>query len=658
MAAPTTNITWGDIAGGYGRIGIYHALSSTNTETTLTVEVWFWSKYSVSDNLGNALYLDNLASSGSATTDRGGTNIQTKVATGSGWSTSNQVKLTSKSYTWTHTRGTSASTRYIHAKLTGVDRVGATMYASKTVSIPALAKYTISYSANGGSGAPSSQTKYYGKNLTLSSTTPTRKGYIFQGWALTKDNADAGTVYYSAGGTCGKNEDLTLHAVWKAETYTVRYDANGGSGEPSQQSKTYGVTLKLSSTVPTRQNYTFKGWATSASATTATYSAGENYTANSAVTLYAVWELAYTKPRITNFRVFRCSEDDDSIDDSGTSMGYSFDWETDRDVQSIVLTWSPEIEHYISYDVMRAEDANGTSGSGYMPAALPGFSLETTYKFTLTVRDGDGDCYSVAFATLSGANYAIDFKPPSGNEQGGVAFGKPAELSGVLDVDLKAYFRKGLVPVVLPPETDLDTVTDPNTYVGANLTEYEYSCTSSGLPFTTGSFSLEVSAMGNTGQIKQRITYCHKTASRVWERLYHSTDGVMSWGDWVCVSDFDGQLLWQGGWYMSASQTANLNERVSKQRSGIVLVFSEYEGGVQDYGFTTFYIPKYMVAKYSNNTYNFVMSGGLFYHMACKTIVITDTQIIGHDFNIGTGTGDTGIVYDNKKFVLRYVIGI
>ena len=43
--------------------------------------------------------------------------------------------------------------------------------------------YTVSYNANGGSGAPSSQAKQYDKTLTLSSIKPTRAGYTFKGWA-------------------------------------------------------------------------------------------------------------------------------------------------------------------------------------------------------------------------------------------------------------------------------------------------------------------------------------------------------------------------------------------------------------------------------------------------------------------------------------------
>ena len=73
-------------------------------------------------------------------------------------------------------------------------------------------------------------------------------------------------------------------------TYTVSYDANGGSGAPASQTKTKDVALTLSSTKPTRTGYMFLGWAASKTATSAQYQPGGSYTANAAVTLYAVWK--------------------------------------------------------------------------------------------------------------------------------------------------------------------------------------------------------------------------------------------------------------------------------------------------------------------------------------------------------------------------------
>ncbi|MCR5530334.1 MAG: InlB B-repeat-containing protein [Lachnospiraceae bacterium] len=147
-------------------------------------------------------------------------------------------------------------------------------------------EYLVVFDANGGSGAPGNQTKVHGKNLTLSSTKPSRTGYTFKGWATSA----SGSVSYSAGGTYSNNASIRLYAVWSINTYSVSYNANGGSGAPGSQTKTYGVNLTLSTTKPTRTGYTFQGWATSASGSVA-YAAGATYTSNSAVTLYAVWKI-------------------------------------------------------------------------------------------------------------------------------------------------------------------------------------------------------------------------------------------------------------------------------------------------------------------------------------------------------------------------------
>jgi len=78
--------------------------------------------------------------------------------------------------------------------------------------------------------------------------------------------------------------------------YTIKYNANGGSGAPSNTTATASTTSKsitLSSTVPTRSGYTFLGWSTSSSATSASYQAGTAYSFNYGTTqLYAVWKQA------------------------------------------------------------------------------------------------------------------------------------------------------------------------------------------------------------------------------------------------------------------------------------------------------------------------------------------------------------------------------
>ena len=118
-----------------------------------------------------------------------------------------------------------------------------------------------------------------------SGTAPATDGkiYTFLGWYTL---AAGGQRAYTA----DKDEQM-LYAQWEETlvTYTVTFDANGGSGAPSPATKTHGVALTLPDTKPTRSEYVFRGWAETQGATTAQYKAGGSYTSNGDVTLYAVW---------------------------------------------------------------------------------------------------------------------------------------------------------------------------------------------------------------------------------------------------------------------------------------------------------------------------------------------------------------------------------
>lgn len=410
MAAPS-NTVWGSVVGGYGRIGISVTFTDTATTRKADIGVWFWSKYSVSDQY-NTLYYDRKLTSGTATTNRGNVSISTTVDSGSGWSTSNQVKIWSDSHTYT--LGTSASTIYLSAKLETVERVGGITYASRSFTVPALASYKVSYNANGGNGAPSAQTKYYGKTLILSSTKPTRTGYSFKGWATSA----SGSVAYASGASYTANAAVTLYAVWQKITYAVKYNANGGTGAPSNQTKTYGVNLTLSSAKPTRASYvdengstvsyTFKGWATSASSSTVAYKAGATYTANASITLYAVWQVTTTvmtydivyvtgdgtnvasqeKTKGTSITLsttiptrngFAFSKWNTASDGSGTSYNAGATYSTDADL-ILYAIWTPWT-HTVNFNI------NG--GSGSVPSSFTKTGgVDVILSETVPVKDG------------------------------------------------------------------------------------------------------------------------------------------------------------------------------------------------------------------------------------------------------------------------------
>lgn len=308
-----------------------------------------------------------------------------------------------------------------------------TEQASKGISlsftVPAWTSYTVSYSANGGSGAPGAQTKWKDQTLTLSTTKPSRTGYTFSKW---NTKSDGSGTSYNPGASFTSNANTTLYAIWTPVTYRITYDANGGSlTGVSYQTKTYGVTLKLTGTA-SRTNYNFKGWSTNKSATTATYSTGSNFTTNAATTLYAVWELAYVKPRISGLSAERCLEDG-TFSDDGTYGHVKFNWATDWTVTSVTIQW--KLSTSSSWNSVTVS-ASGTSGSVDRVIGDGAIDTDHSYNILVTVADGNGSMSDSA--SINSALYPIDVL----REGKGVAIGKAAELEDTFDVAFEPRFRK------------------------------------------------------------------------------------------------------------------------------------------------------------------------------------------------------------------------
>ena len=128
--------------------------------------------------------------------------------------------------------------------------------SGKVKAVTVSAPYTVSYDANGGSGAPASQKKCSDITLKLSTTTPTRTGYTFNGWNT--NNSGTGSNY-AAGANYTANANVTLYAKWTAVNYTIGYTLNGGSVSTNPTSYTIATnTITLNN--PTKDGYTFKGW--------------------------------------------------------------------------------------------------------------------------------------------------------------------------------------------------------------------------------------------------------------------------------------------------------------------------------------------------------------------------------------------------------------
>lgn len=360
--------------------------------------------------------------------------------------------------------------------------------------------------------------------------------------------------------------------------------------------------------------------------------------------------LPYEMPKISSLNCYR-SDENGAASSSGEHLAvvFSSDVTPLNNKNSVAFEFRYKKSTVDEYTVQQINGDYSVSDGVYIFAA----DKNSSYNITFVVTDS----FTSATKTTIGASIKKRFSILKAVF--GFAIGKIAELPNVFDIALQTRFLGGILHPVLEPNTDLNDIKTPNIYVGANVSTNNYlNC-----PLTTGTFTLEVVGMGEDGQCKQRLTYCHKTASRTWERIYHSTNGVMSWGDWVCVSDFDGQLLWSDALYMQEGHVITLPEPISHQKSGIVLVFSGYDGGENDndYSFSSHFIPKKLIELQGGKTFSFMLTSKAIdldlLYLGAKTLFISDSEIRGVAVN-SKETDMVHVYFHNSRFVLRYVIGV
>jgi microcystin-dependent protein len=114
--------------------------------------------------------------------------------------------------------------------------------ATVNLSVPPKSSYTVLYNTQGGSSV-SSQTKWHGEDLTLSTTVPTKNGYLFKNWT-------DGTNVYASGASYTANANLELTAVWYSlcvledyDVYRCRY-ADPSTPEDEGRSAFFTSTLR------------------------------------------------------------------------------------------------------------------------------------------------------------------------------------------------------------------------------------------------------------------------------------------------------------------------------------------------------------------------------------------------------------------------------
>ena len=162
----------------------------------------------------------------------------------------------------------------------------------KAVTISAVftaIEYTVSFDPDGGD-AKDALIYTIADDAVLGATTKT--GYAFVCWKVSAANGNwgaSGTVYAADTSVSGKYGNITLKAVWRANTITVTYDAQGGTIASESKNVTvggtYGTLISAS-----REGYTFDGWYTEATGGTKIESS-TTVTQTSNHTIYAYWTI-------------------------------------------------------------------------------------------------------------------------------------------------------------------------------------------------------------------------------------------------------------------------------------------------------------------------------------------------------------------------------
>ena len=283
--------------------------------------------------------------------------------------------------------------------------------------------YTVKFNTADATGTMSDQVFTAGTAQKLSKNTLKKEGYTFVGWSENKD----GSVKYKDEESVTMRTNITLYPIFSETKYTVKFDANGGTGSMKDQVYTYGTSQAITANSYTRDGYNFLGWSTDKSATKATYTDKQTLKAEKDMTLYAVWEAAdltitYKSNGGTGSmsdQTFKYGSSVTLTKNSFKREGYNFkgwayrqdateialsDGETKSDWKTGAILWAVWEKSYSDITVYANDDTNKTStisasalenSSGKLPKASSVLSAKAGYTFKEwnTAIDGSGTSY-------------------------------------------------------------------------------------------------------------------------------------------------------------------------------------------------------------------------------------------------------------------------
>lgn len=196
-----------------------------------------------------------------------------------------------------------------------------------------------------------------GPSTSYSSLTTIPSGTLL---AISEASGDWGWVVYK-----GKSGWISLNYVEPSQI-TVSYNANGGESAPASTVNKSLKAVTLSSDIPSREGYTFLGWAKKSNSSTVDYLPGDIYVDISDITLYAIWERTqYTVEfldydgRVISQKIYYYGDEteipDDPQKESDVKYEYSFfGW--DREIVNRVTADISYKAVYVALPIEEEED--------------------------------------------------------------------------------------------------------------------------------------------------------------------------------------------------------------------------------------------------------------------------------------------------------------
>ncbi len=206
----------------------------------------------------------------------------------------NQFSWTGHIFKYWTTNANGTGTRYNPGQKYSVP---ANLSASSSMTLYAqweVLQTNIKFNGNGAtSGSMSTQKIAAGNTQRLNANAFSRTGYTFSRWTTNANGS--GTRYdnranYSVPSNITSEQTVNLYAQWTPNTYTISYNANGGSYAPASTSCKYAQRCDITTSQPSRSGYKFLGWSESSNASSPSYYGGNQITLYGSKTLYAVWQ--------------------------------------------------------------------------------------------------------------------------------------------------------------------------------------------------------------------------------------------------------------------------------------------------------------------------------------------------------------------------------